>query len=57
MSDTLRVLMRKTIQPRFGKRLLEGEIYPLPQVFAERLEHTGVGEILRDDEDNDGAGE
>jgi len=48
MSDTIRVLMRKTIQPRLGKRLLEGEVYQLPEVFAKRLEHTGVGEIVQE---------
>jgi len=55
MPETLRVLMRKTIQPRLGKRLLEGEIYPLPVVFAERMQHTGVGEILHDEESDDQA--
>ena len=57
MAEKRLVLMRKTLQPRLGKRLLEGEIYPLPVEMAEQLERTNRGEIIQDlpTEDDDEA--
>lgn len=46
MVNLVRVLMHKTLQPYGCKRLLMGEVYPLPADMADRIVQQGRGEIV-----------